>query len=77
MVPKIECKDAESVFMSIPAPSAQSQESCEHSETITGSAKGIRRDVCKNCGYVRVRRIDQLAPGDIGDHGSSEDETSV
>ena len=30
------------------------QAACSHTERITGTAHGIRREVCKTCGHVRV-----------------------
>ena len=35
---------------------------CDHSDTIVGSAGGIRREVCKSCGNVSVTYDDDYVP---------------
>jgi len=65
MAPKTESGEDEEHVMTDPLPAVEVQDECEHLETITGSAKGIRREVCKKCGHVSESPVGRhLAKGE-------------
>lgn len=43
--------------MKNPLAANQQNKTCQHADTVAGSASGIRRVVCKDCGNVSVSHI--------------------
>jgi len=59
--------------MKNPIPFGRKDKLCEHVETIAGSASGIRRVVCKDCGNVSVSHIGGAVTKEVGFTDTKQD----
>lgn len=59
-------------IMGNPLVSGRQETPCAHRETITGTAGGIKREVCKDCGNVSVSHVRDPAAKSPGDSDSGE-----
>jgi len=63
--------------MKNPLASGRRDKHCEHRDTITGSASGIQRVVCKNCGHVSVSHIGVGVTRSVGEAPGIQENSSV